>query len=414
MVVYDFLFQKRIVLLGMISLLLAACSQPETAVITATPTSNLHPLVEIDPTAEVETPATNNARIDNAPIDNASIVWQTALSGAVNVTPVVEGDQVIVATADGQIYGIEVATGAKSWQFSPDGKLWDASLRVSEGIACVGLQGHQITCLDAATGIPRWTVEIGLEMQSRPALIDAVLYVPTTHVGTGLENNYEGQAQLVALDAISGDLLWEVTTDNYILRRPIVMDDLVIVGGTYLVEESGENSPTRIYAFDKNSGEERWRYESEDGLIRWLVATEEIVVFSGSSEIVHGLDSETGELIWSFGPSYWMQFPVITDGTLFMGTGDERMHALDVSTGAKLWEQSIDLDSLSQIGRPLLQGDQLIFNAVSGDIYGLRLADGEQLLHLETGITARVGGALFQNLYIMGDPEGDLYAYEVR
>ncbi|MCP4422663.1 MAG: PQQ-binding-like beta-propeller repeat protein [Chloroflexi bacterium] len=401
MIKYDYLIVLFIIIIG---LLVTACIQPETAVSppTQTPESNLHPFVETKPIAEV--PASNDAQI----------IWQTALSGAVNVPPAVEGDQVIVATADGQIHGINAATGAKSWQFSPDVKLWDASLRVGEGMACIGLQEFQVTCLDATTGTPRWTAEIGLEMQSRPALVDGILYAPTTHVGTGLENNYEGQARLVAIDANTGDLLWEATTDNYILRRPIVMGDLLIVGGTYLVEESSENSPTRIYAFDSSSGEEQWRYESEDGLIRWLVATENIVVFAGSSEIIHGLAPATGELIWSFGPSYWMQFPVITDGKLFFGSGDERMHALDAATGAKLWEQSIDLDSLSQIGRPLLLDNQILFNAVSGDIYGLRLADGEQLLHLETGITARVGGALHQNLYIMGDPEGDLYAYEVR
>lgn len=397
-----YLFPKPVILLFAISLLLTACTKSETAVPTPTPSSNLHPLVETEPIAE--------ASSANA----AQIVWQTTLSGAVNVAPVIEGDQVIVATAAGQIYGIDAVTGAKLWQFSPDGKLWDASLRVGEGAACVGLQGYQVTCLEAATGTPRWTTEIGLEMQSRPALVDGVLYAPTTHVGTGLENNYEGQARLVAIDANSGNVRWEATTDNYILRRPIVIADLVIVGGTYLAAESGENSPTRLYAFDISSGEERWRYESEDGLIRWLVATEKIVVFAGSSEIVRGLSPATGELIWSFGPSYWMQFPAMADGKLFLGSGDERFHALDAGSGTPLWEQSIDLDSLNQIGRPLLQDDVIMFNAVSGDIYGLRMADGEQVLHLETGITARVGGALYENLYIMGDPEGNLYAYKGR
>jgi len=33
-----------------------------------------------------------------------------------------------------------------------------------------------------------------------------------------------------------------------------------------------------------------------------------------------------------------------------------------------LWEQSIDLESLNQIGQPLLQEDTIWFNAVTGDI----------------------------------------------
>jgi outer membrane protein assembly factor BamB len=137
------------------------------------------------------------------------------------------------------------------------------------------------------------------------------------------------------------------------------------------------------------------------------------VVFSGSSEIVHALSLATGERLWSFGPSYWMQFPAIADNTLFLGSGDERFHALDAATGEHLWETRIDLDSLNQIGRPLLKGDWIVFNAVTGDVYALRQTDGEQILHLETGISARVGGALYENTYIMGDAEGVLYAYSL-
>jgi outer membrane protein assembly factor BamB len=145
-----------------------------------------------------------------------------------------------------------------------------------------------------------------------------------------------------------------------------------------------------------------------------LATSGETVAFAGHSEIVRGLDLATGQLAWSFGPSYWMQFPAVADGQFFLGTGDERFHALESTTGKQLWEQSIDLDSLNQIGRPLLQDDLILFNAVTGDIYGLRQTDGVQVLHLETGITARVGGALYENLYIMGDAEGVLYAYAIR
>jgi hypothetical protein len=52
-------------------------------------------------------------------------------------------------------------------------------------------------------------------------------------------------------------------------------------------------------------------------------------------------------------------------------------------------------------------------NAVTGDIYGLQVANGQQVAHLETGLSIRVGGALFENLYIMGDAEGGLYAFEI-
>jgi outer membrane protein assembly factor BamB len=354
----------------------------------------------------------------DSPVVNVSAVWQTQLSDAVNVTPIVLDGRVFVATADGTIHAIDAATGSKIWQLQPDnGRLWDASLRVAEGQVCAGLEGGLITCVGAADGQPLWTTELGIEAQSRPALVDGVLYVPTTWVGTATPNDYEGEAVLFALDAATGDILWQAATENYILRRPIVAGNLVITGGADVAAEgqsSGDyNSPNRIYAFDKASGAVVWVHESDDGLLRWLIASENVVAFAGRSEIVQAISLDDGEPVWNFGPSYWMQFPVLADGVFYMGTGDERFHALDAADGSRLWETSIDLDSLNQIGKPLIAGDTIWLNAVTGDIYGLRMADGEQVAHLETGLSIRVGGALYENLYIMGDAQGGLYAFEI-
>jgi outer membrane protein assembly factor BamB len=90
------------------------------------------------------------------------------------------------------------------------------------------------------------------------------------------------------------------------------------------------------------------------------------------------------------------------------------MQALKATTGEVVWEQAINMDALNQVGRPLIADGRLWFNSVTGEIYGFDAASGQELLHLITGHTARVGGALFENLYIMGDPDGVLYAYVIE
>lgn len=382
-----------------------ACAEADLPPATPTPLTSSHPVIDAAPETAVSK-------------TDAPAIWQTPLSDAVNVTPVVMDGRIFVATADGTVHAVDAATGSKIWELRPEnGRLWDASLRAAENKVCAGLEGGLITCVGAADGQPLWTAELGIEAQSRPALEDGILYVPTTWVGTGTPNDYEGQAALFALDAVTGNILWQAITENYILRRPIVAGNLVITGGADLAgegESSGDyNSPNRIYAFDKTSGDVVWVHESDDGLIRWLIAADEVVAFAGRSEIVQALNLADGQPAWNFGPSYWMQFPVLADGVFYLGTGDERFHALDAASGSLLWETSIDLDSLNQIGQPLVLGDTIWLNAVTGDIYGLRMADGQQVAHLETGLSVRVGGALFKNLYIMGDAEGGLYAFEI-
>ncbi len=388
--------------------ILAACSPSATT----SPTPDIHAPVEFPSTA---TPPEADASVES-PHQGADTVappfWTASLTGAVNVTPALSGDLIIIATADGTIHARRAATGEAAWQFAPQTKIWDASLRADGTRVCIGMQGGQVTCLDAATGQPLWTADLDLEVQSRLSLTSDRVYAPTTHVGTGLTNDYEGQAVLFALDAATGETVWEAVTDNYILRRPIAVGEMVITGGLYLHTE--EETRTRIYAFNAADGSEIWRYESNDGLVRWLETSGDTLLFSAHTETVYGLDLATGQLAWSFGPSYWMQFPAQQDGTIYFGTGDHFFQALNAATGERIWEQEINIDSLNQIGRPILQDNLVVFNAVTGEIYGLDMATGEHILYFDTGHTSRVGGALFENYYIMGDPDGNLYAYKIR
>lgn len=332
---------KLLTLITFIAAMLTACSGADSPAAAPTPIPDNQSAVEI--AQETAVSPTNPQAIP---------IWQTQLSAAVNVTPVVMNGRVFVATADGTIHAVDAATGNKIWELRPEnGRLWDASLQVGEGKVCAGLEGGLITCVNAADGQPLWTTELGIETQSRSALVDGTLYVPTTWVGTGTANDYDGEAVLYALDATTGNILWSTPTGNYILRRPIVADDLIITGGANVAVDSEDNddynSPSRIYALDVANSEPVWVHESDDGLLRWLIATEDVVAFAGRSEIVQALNLTNGKPVWNFGPSYWMQFPVLANGVFYMGTGDERMHALDAATGHQLWEQSIDLDSLN-------------------------------------------------------------------
>ena len=74
----------------------------------------------------------------------------------------------------------------------------------------------------------------------------------------------------------------------------------------------------------------------------------------------------------------------------------------------------IDLSSINQIGRPILRDNSIWFNSVTGAIYSLDVTTGERLATIYTGQSARVGGALYESFYIMGDPQGKVYAYSVQ
>jgi outer membrane protein assembly factor BamB len=359
--------------------------------------------------SETPTPASTSAPSVAAP------VWTAQLSGAVNAAPFVAGDRVIAATAGGSIHAVHAETGVPAWDFSPAEKVWDASVNGDEARICAGQAGGKLTCLDAQTGQPLWTIDLGLEVQSRIAVTPDRVYAPTTLAGSGLTNDYSGQASLFAVNTATGEIIWEAVTENYILRRPVVNGDVVIVGGAYQV--GGQSTGTvasRIYALNTSDGSLRWKYESNDGLVRWVDSDGETAFFSAATEIVYALSLVDGKLLWQYGPGYWMQFPAMQSGRIFFGSGDENFQAHETITGRQIWKHAINMSALNQIGRPLIDGNRIWFNSVTGEIYALNLEDGKQVQYVFTGKTARVGGALFNSFYILGDPEGKLYAFTVQ
>lgn len=340
--------------------------------------------------------------------------WVAQLTAAVNTAPLISGGLVIVPTADGMIHAIQAETGDTAWVYSGESKIWDASVSADENKVCAGMEGRRVICLDSKTGNQLWIATLELEVQSRLALTPDRVIAPTTHAGTGLETDFSGQAALVAFDASSGQIVWQSLTENYILRRPVVNGGIVITGGAYqLTDKTAGEVATRVYAINLEDGSILWEYESDDGLLRWVESSGDVVVFSAATEIVYALSLNDGQLLWQSSPGYWMQFPVMRDGRMFFGSGDEIFHAINASTGREDWSHEISLSSLNQIGRPVLRDGAIWFNSVTGEIYALDINTGEQIAYLNTGHSSRVGGAMYESYYFLGDPEGNLYAYNI-
>ena len=154
-------------------------------------------------------------------------------------TPPLELDRSIVAgNADGQIVGIDLATGIQNWQISvplPFGneltqgvEIADTAPVVYRNGLFVALQDRSVTSFDLQTGNQLWNIERNT---------DSKIAVDTFGVfGSDLDD------RVYALDRFSGDLIWE--NDGF-LHREIsniaVFQSYVVVTdnlGTILVMQS--------------------------------------------------------------------------------------------------------------------------------------------------------------------------------
>jgi formylglycine-generating enzyme required for sulfatase activity/outer membrane protein assembly factor BamB len=160
---------------------------------------------------------------------------------------------------------------------------------------------ERVLCFDAASGEPQWT-------HPYPVDYSSVSYDNGPRASPTVVQNYVytlgAIGHLFCLDAASGDVVWshDLVADYGaripiwgLSASPVVNEDLLIV------HPGGEPNGCLI-AFDRNTGEERWRNLPDAA----GYATPILIEHDGKSQLiawtpanVRGLDPTNGELLWT-------------------------------------------------------------------------------------------------------------------
>lgn len=279
--------------------------------------------------------------------------------------------------ARSEVVAFEADTGEVQWTHGPTNgtldRYTDLAARDAVYFSRCGDQNCRTLFALELDGEERWTREIDAGYD-RPVVVDDTLY-------------FGGDAPVRAIDAATGETLWEYRPESH---------DSLVAGVGDSVYAQLEHS---IVALDRDQGSERWRYEPgeeaeqvpldttvPDG-VAYVVTVDQVAAVADGEELWR----------WEF------EEPTIDPGTEIAGITPERVFvhveydtdtyrllALDARTGQRVWQS----DSLP--GRGLGVSDGVVFVGVHG-LRALDATTGD-----ERWRTDAVGGPV--NRVIPGDP----------
>lgn len=247
--------------------------------------------------------------------------------------PVSDGSRVFVYKPSGEV----VALGTNG------GRVWSKSLR-PEG-------------------------EKGLAPGGGVAVSDGRLYVATAY------------RKMAALDAASGQVIWEVDLPTPARGAPAVGQ-----GKVYVVSQSNE-----VYALSLQDGSQVWSYtgiEETAGVLSAAapaVSGKAVVVPFSSGEVM-AIDSESGEAVWIDGVNRGIRTfalsglsdvsasPVIADGIVYATGVSGRTIAASLKTGTREWAQD-----LGSVHTPVVSGNALFMVDLDDRLVALDRKTGETL-----------------------------------
>jgi outer membrane protein assembly factor BamB len=323
-----------------------------------------------------------------------AVAWEFRTNGEIVSSPLVVGATVYIGSRDHFLYALDTARGALRWKFETQGPV-SSSPGYRDGVVYVGSVDGRLYAVDAATGKQRWVFKTlgesrfiapGIhgatprtEMMADP--FDVFLSSPTIvgdmlYFGSGDHNVY-------ALDAATGALRWKFATANVVHASPAVADGLLYVGSW----------DRNMYALDALTGQERWRFQTGNdttiynqiGIASSATVANGAVFFGCRDGHFYALDAKSGTLRWSHDnhTGWVIASPAVKDGVVYFPTSDGmRFKALDAATGAVKFNVETKAISFSS---PAIVNRTLYYGSSDGWVHAIDIANGNIVAEFQSG-----------------------------
>jgi outer membrane protein assembly factor BamB/predicted Ser/Thr protein kinase len=287
--------------------------------------------------------------------------------------PVAANGMLVIGTLDGQVLGVQASTGELRWRIG-GGKAVFGAPSATKALVFVGSTDENVYALSLSTGGTIWPRKVTGAALRAPT-IDGDRLIVTTDLGyIYVLQSGSGQViwsrplaassqsptvgddrifvaagrSLFALDAGDGTVLWEFTAADSISTRPVIFDDLVIVG-----TERG-----MLYALKIVDGHEHLHYQASGALSAAPAVGDTAIYVADLSGDITAISPASAAVLWhhNYGAAITTS-PLLADGKVFFGSANGLFYALDTRDGRQLARMQLGGSIASQ---PEL-GEGLIF-----------------------------------------------------
>jgi outer membrane protein assembly factor BamB len=227
---------------------------------------------------------------------------------------------------------------------------------------------------------------------------------------------------------------WRFQTEGRVISSPAIAGGVVYAGST----------DQNLYAIDQNAGSLKWKFHTES----WVTSSPAVaggVVFFGSFDgSFYAVDAATGKLKWKFDTEgerrfahkrlhgqlpggeaitdtwdFYLSSPAVYHGTVYFGSGDDNVYALEASTGALKWKfHTGDVVHAS----PAIADGLVIVGSWDSILYALQADTGKVKWQFQAGTDPKIGNqqgfqssaAVANGVVYVGCRDSKVYAIDLK
>ena len=192
------------------------------------------------------------------------------------------------------------------WKFKTGGPLY-ASPVIANGILYIGSTDGKLYALDAKRWGIKWVFDAGDAIRYSAAVLGDRVYFSA-------RNN-----KVYALNAKTGEKLWEFRSKNWMDAPPVVADNRVYVGAFR----------SKIYVLNARTGSLESRREQTIHIRG--------IEYGCANGVFRPVSPEHNAKLWRGQTAGSESYPVIANGTVYIGARDGQLHAFDIASKTQTW-----------------------------------------------------------------------------
>lgn len=220
--------------------------------------------------------------------------------------PVVADGKVIFGSDNSIFYALDIQTGQTQWEYDTRGQLLCEAPVVSGDTLYVCTYEGDVTALNMRTGREKWKFRTK-EGAISLTLADGILYYR------------DGKGRIQTLDPNSGKQLAGVNKEHQAGTPLSIRDKTIYFGGW---------RKGNVFAVDALTGRKKWEYDNKGACSTPIIA-ENVLYVTCSDQRLYALDATTGEKLWITKPyKAPLSEPVIAQGVIYFVSEDGYLHAV--------------------------------------------------------------------------------------
>lgn len=280
----------------------------------------------------------------------------TAPAGvAIYGTPAVSPELVYISGYNGKVQAYNSSSLSLRWVYPREGNLkaFVGGLLVAKDKVYSGCSDGKVYALDAATGDEVWEFQTGDKVWATPAIDGDTLFI------SSFDNN------LYALNADDGSLKWKYETEGSLAATPLVYNNTVYVGSL----------DRYLYALDATSGSFKWKFMGENWFWAQPAVSNNIIYAPNLDGKVYALQAISGDKVAQFDTgSPVSSSPVVVNNSIIIASRQGLIYAIDTTSNAL----KLLTDIKTEVYGPLCASEGIVYiHAQDKTLHRVNVITGE-------------------------------------